>query len=50
VQSYESEEFVVTLDIKGTRWINCRTAPAESVMVQVYACPSGALQQIRKTP
>ncbi|MEQ1898051.1 MAG: (4Fe-4S)-binding protein [Vicinamibacterales bacterium] len=35
-------------DITRTRWIDLRAASADAVMAQVDACPSGALQYIRK--
>lgn len=36
-------------DIKRKRWIDLKAAPAGAVIAQVDACPSGALQYIRKT-
>ncbi len=37
-------------DVSRKRWIDLRNADADAVMGQVDACPSGALQYIRKTP
>ncbi len=36
-------------DIRRKRWIDLNAAPTETVIAQVDACPSGALQYIRKT-
>ncbi len=36
-------------DIRRTRWIDLKAASTDAVTAQVDACPSGALQYIRKT-
>ena len=35
-------------DVSRKRWIDLRNADADAVAAQVEACPSGALQYIRK--
>ncbi|MGE3578117.1 MAG: (4Fe-4S)-binding protein [Vicinamibacterales bacterium] len=35
-------------DIKRKRWIDVTAASADAIAAQVDACPSGALQYIRK--
>jgi uncharacterized Fe-S cluster protein YjdI len=35
-------------DVSRKRWIDLKQADADAVMGQIDACPSGALQYIRK--